>query len=161
MPEIRRPRLDEAEAVFGLFRDTVRRVNSQDYTSEQIDIWLDSRQDEITAEQIQGGHWWAYVDDCGNLLGLGTLGDNQITGLYVHADHLGEGIGSAVLAHMEEQIQKDGSVFEILVESTMTAEPFYRSRGYEEVSKGRVGPARLEVVNMRKRLSFSTRSSVR
>ena len=155
MRKVRRPRTDEAQAIIDLHRDTGERVNSQDYTDEQISVWLSSRRnDEITEELIRKDHWWVCVDDSGRLLGLGTKADNQITGLYVHADHLREGIGSSILSHMEAQILATG-VTEILVESTITAAGFYRRMGYEEIGRARVGPARLAVISMRKRPSPS------
>ena len=158
--EVRRPRIDEAQAIIDLHRDTVERVNSQDYTAEQIAVWIGNRRVEITEELIRKNHWWVCVDSDGSLLGLGTLGDNQITGLYVHADHLGEGIGSSILERMEKEIQATDAP-DILVESTLTAVGFYRRRGYEEIDRGQVGPAKLDVVNLRKRLHSSPMPSVR
>ena len=92
MTEVRKPNLSETEAIIQLVRDTARRVNSADYSQEQIDLWLVKRPIEIIQDEVDRGVWWVCVDD-EDILGVGTLASAEITGLFVHADHLREGIG--------------------------------------------------------------------
>ena len=155
--EVRKPLINESKAIWALHRDTVQRVNRRDYSPEHIATWLGGRRDEIPQKAIDD-HWWVCSDSAGNLHGLGTYAENRVTGLYVDANQLGQGIGRAILARMEEKIRKRGAS-EILVESTLTAASFYRRMGYEETGRGHVGPAKLEVVNLRKLVSPLSQSA--
>ena len=40
MLEARKAGVKEAQAIIDLHADTVRRINSRDYTPEQIDAWI-------------------------------------------------------------------------------------------------------------------------
>lgn len=75
------------------------------------------------------------VYDLENLVvGCGGLELNEIRLLYVAPDHHGEGIGRALLAHLESMVPP--ALFsDIFVYSTLRAEGFYLQLGYR--SKGR------------------------
>lgn len=147
--EIRQAVVSEAQAIIALHSDTVRRVNSADYSPEQIGRWIGKRRVEITESMIQQGQYWGCVDEMGKLLGVGNLSEHEIKGLYIHADYLREGIGSALLARMEQELRARG-VLESQVDSTLTAAGFYRKMGYVEVGRKQVGDVMLEVICMRK-----------
>jgi len=147
--EIRPAVVSEAQAIIDLHSDTVRRVNSADYSPEQIGRWIGKRRVEITESMIQQGQYWVCVDETGKLLGIGHLSEEEITGLYVHADYLREGIGSALLTRLEQELRSRG-VLESQVDSTLTAAGFYRKMGYVEIGRKKVGDAMLEVICMRK-----------
>ena len=151
MKEVRKPKLSETEAIIRLVRDTARRVNSADYSQEQIDLWLVKRPIEIIQDDVDRGAWWVCVDG-EDVLGVGTLATAEITGLFVHADHLREGIGRLLLNHMEAQILSRGET-EVQLDSTLTAEAFYRRMGYREIGRKRDGVPQLDVISMRKTLS--------
>jgi len=153
---IRKARVGEAQAIIDLHVDTVRRINSQDYTSDQIDAWLGNRKVEITEGMIRDRQYYVCVNADGDLLGVGNIKGNRLFGLYVSADHQGQGIGSALLRQMEDEAVR-GGVAEIQTESTLTAEGFYKSRGYQEVEKKTLSIAKcqtLDVVVIRKKLSL-------
>jgi len=152
---IRKARVEEAQAIIDLHADTVRRVNSRDYTPEQIDAWLGKRKVEITEAMIRDGQYYVCVSADGDLLGVGNIKGNRLFGLYVSAGHQGEGVGSALLGQMEADALRSG-VAEIETESTLTAEGFYKSHGYQEVERKTlsiVNGQTLEVVGIKKTLS--------
>lgn len=63
----------------------------------------------------------------GELLAVGALkGSGHILLLYVHPDHSGKGIGSALLEYMEEQCSADT----LTVNSSDEAVSFYEKHGY-------------------------------
>ena len=147
--EIRPAVVSEAQAIIDLHSNTVRRVNSADYSPEQIGRWIGRRRVEIAESMIQQGQYWVCVDETGKLLGFGNLSENEIKGLYIHADYLREGIGSALLARLEQELRARG-MLESQVDSTVTAAGFYRKMGYVEIGRKQVGDAMLEVICMRK-----------
>ena len=151
---VRKARVEEAQAIINLHADTVRRVNSKDYSPQQIDAWLGRRRVEVTEAMIRDGQYYVCVDDAGHLLGMGNIKGNELIALYVSADHQGEGIGSAILRRIEEDALGDG-ICRIKADSTVTAEGFYRRHGYVTVERKVLKIARgqtLQVVAMTKKL---------
>ena len=147
--EVRKAKTEEAQAIIDLHVDTVRRINSRDYSTDQIDFWIGKRKVEITEAMIKAKEYYVAVDETGHVFGMGHMKDNNITGLYVSADHQQEGIGSAILGRMEKDAIENGAVM-MEIESTLTAAPFYRHKGYHEIGRRKVGKAQLDVIVMRK-----------
>lgn len=75
----------------------------------------------------------AVYEDDRQILGMGALEMNEVRLLYVSPEHQRRGIGQALLEHLESMVPSD--LFpNIFLYSTLTAEDFYRNRGYQ--SKG-------------------------
>lgn len=83
----------------------------------------------------------------GEVLGFGNIKGNRLFGLYVSADHQGQGIGSALLKRIEKDAAQN-RLSEIEAESTLTAESFYKGKGYQEVERKRRKIARGEVLDV-------------
>ena len=151
---VRKARVEEAQAIIDLHVDTVRRVNSKDYSPQQIDAWLGRRRVEVTEAMIRDGQYYVCVDDAGHLVGMGNIKGDELFALYVSADHQREGVGSAILARIEQDALGDG-ICRIKADSTVTAEGFYRRHGYVAVERKVLKIANrqtLEVVAMTKEL---------
>ncbi|MDD5704528.1 MAG: GNAT family N-acetyltransferase [Kiritimatiellae bacterium] len=152
MITVRKAKMEEAQKIMDLHCDTVQRVNSRDYTEEQIKAWLGVRKIEITQGMIRDGQFYVAVDDTDRVLGIGSIKGNVLFGLYVSADHQGEGIGTALLDQMEKDAARVG-ITQIETESTLTAEGFYKRHRYGEVERKTVTIARgqsLKVVFLKK-----------
>ena len=151
MDVVRKAKIDEAQAIIDLHADTIRRVNSKDYTPTQIESWIGKPNLEFYKSAIRDGEFYVYVTENGSILGEGHLNKNAIFGLYVSADHLGKGIGSAILERMEDDAVNAGFT-ELRTTSTITALGFWRSKGYEELEHIKFGKAELHAVKMRKNI---------
>ena len=152
--QVRKARIDDAQAILDLRARTVRRINSRDYTPAQIDAWIGNRRVEVTQSMIADGQYYVCVNAQGNLLGFGGIKGSRLFALYVSAEHQGEGIGSVLLKRMEKDAARKG-FSEIETESTLTAEAFYKRKGYQEVERKRRKIARgemLDVVELKKSL---------
>jgi len=106
---IRKAFTHEAQAIIDLHADTVRRINSRDYSPAQIEAWLGRRKVEITERMIADAEYYVAIDEQDCLLGIGHMKDCCITGLYVSACCQGAGAGSALLAQMEAAAIADGA----------------------------------------------------
>lgn len=89
--------------------------------------------------------------------GFGDLvvSEREVTAVYVHPDHAGHGVGSALLAHLEGRAREAG-LAELTLESSLNAVGFYERAGYERVRDDRHEMAtgvELPVVVMRKPLT--------
>jgi putative acetyltransferase len=151
--EIRPARTQDTRSIVELHADTVRRVNSRDYSPSQIDGWLGDPERRLarTEAMIREGRYYVAEED-GRVVGFGHFHDSEITSLYVDAELHGRGIGSALLARLEEEAVRAGA-FELEAKSTLTALGFYLASGYEQIERLRVGSVGLDVVRMRKRLA--------
>ncbi|RPJ77327.1 MAG: GNAT family N-acetyltransferase [Desulfobacteraceae bacterium] len=74
------------------------------------------------------------------VVGLELYGDVALLrSLAVRADRSGEGIGSRLVTHAESYARDQGAISLFLL--TMTAEAFFRSRGYCAVAREQAPPA--------------------
>ncbi|MDP2642941.1 MAG: GNAT family N-acetyltransferase [Candidatus Peregrinibacteria bacterium] len=60
--------------------------------------------------------------------------DGELSGLYVHKDYVGKGIGKHLLKLAENSIEKLGCK-QIILQSTVTAKDFYKKHGYRVIKK--------------------------
>ncbi len=119
----------DATSLLSLFRDTIRRVNARDYTPEQIRAWA--------SDEIDPGHWAmrfegrfvvvAILD--GQPAGFAELeSSGHIDRFYVAADHQRQGIGAALWSAIEKEARLHG-YSRLFLEASLTARPFFESRG--------------------------------
>ena len=162
MITVRKATVEEARQIMDLHSDTVRRVNSRDYTPDQIDAWLGRRKIEITEAMIRDGQVYVCVDEARQIVGIGSITGNTLSGLYVSANHQGQGIGTALLSQMERDAAAKG-ITSIETDSTVTAEGFYKRHGYVEMERKTFPIANgqsLQVVSIRKEIRPPAASTV-
>ncbi len=138
-----------------LFRDTVLTVNSRDYTAKEVADWAScgnrpGRWEELLATL----HFIAACDTEGRIVGFTSIrNDGYLHSMFIHKDHQGEGIATALLQQIEAYAKKHG-IREITSEVSITARPFFEHRGYTVECEQRVQANRLQLTNyvMRKQL---------
>lgn len=80
--------------------------------------------------------------------------EGEVTAIYVHGDHAREGVGSALLEHLQRVARQQG-LDALALTSSLNAVGFYERHGYERVREAThetTREAELDVVVMRKRL---------
>ena len=132
--ELRAYRPEDCEALLRLFYDTVHTVNARDYTKEQLDAWATGQEDRESWDRSFREHFTVVAVSGGELVGFGDMDDTgYLDRLYVHKDHQGEGIGSAICGVLEEKA--NGAV---VTHASITARPFFEGRGYSLIREQRV-----------------------
>src|SRR5881398_2034549 len=87
-------RPDDAPALLALFRDTIRRVNSWDYSPAQIAAWASDDIDTVSWFGRFAGRFVAVADEAGRPVGFAELeADGHIDRVYISANHQRRGIG--------------------------------------------------------------------
>lgn len=78
-------------------------------------------------------HPFLAEDDDGNVLGVLTVGDDELYAIYVHPDHWGTGVGQALLDCAEERLAETCEVASLtcMVGNTR-ARRFYERNGWLE-----------------------------
>lgn len=137
--DIRRFDARDSAAVLKLFKETILSVNLRDYTKEQCEVWANSFSEiEALKERLEKS--LTYIAEFeGKIVGFGNVnGFGEIDLLYVHKNFQGRGIASAILRKLETDAKSYGFV-ELTTEASITARPFFESKGYQvEVEKIRI-----------------------
>ena len=144
----------DAEAILALHSDIVNRVNALDYSAEQIAAWLDKQRLDRAHRLIASGKIIVAVDEADQIIGFTTRHEDKIHGMYVSADHLRQGIASALYARLESDARRENQKH-LVAESSLAAVPFYHSMGFKEVESKQwslSGAISMEVVIMRKEI---------
>lgn len=137
-------------AILALFQGTVRRVNSRDYSLEQVKAWAP---DELNAERwherLTKAVTLVAVLENGEVVGFGDLEANgHIDCLYTHADHQGRGIGGLILAALEEHARALG-LQRLFTEASITARPFFEKHGFGVLAEQQVELRGVTFINYR------------
>ncbi|MDX2212867.1 MAG: GNAT family N-acetyltransferase [Oculatellaceae cyanobacterium bins.114] len=125
----------DAEQIAQLFHDTIREVNSRDYSESQVKAWA--------PDNIHFRNWveacskrFTYVaDDAGVIAGFGELEANgHIDCFYCHKDYQRQGVGSQIYAAIEAKAIALGLKY-LFVEVSITAKPFFQQMGFAVVKE--------------------------
>lgn len=121
----------DAESIARLFHETVREINSRDYSPSQIQAWApDDLNFRDWANRDQGR--WVYVaDDRGAIAGFCELEPNgHIDCFYCHKNYQGRGVGRQLYQTLEAQAI-NRSIHRLFVEASITAKPFFQKMGFQ------------------------------
>ena len=114
-----------------LFRETVCRINSRDYSPEQIAAWTGGATPKRWDGLFSGALRFilAERDTDGAILGFTAVDRGYLHSLFVHAEYQSRGIGSGLLEQAEAYAHMQGAV-RITSEVSLTARPFFERKGY-------------------------------
>lgn len=126
--ELRLYRSEDCPALAQLFYDTVHTVNARDYTPEQLDAWADGHVDLDAWNTSFLAHHTLVAEENGEILGFADMdGAGYLDRLYVHKDHQGRGVATALCSTLEAACP----VKNFTTHASLTARPFFESRGYQ------------------------------
>jgi putative acetyltransferase len=154
---VRAYKTSDAEEIVQLFYDTVREVNIRDYSKEQVEAWAPvdmavERWMKRLASQL------TYVaEESGNIVGFAQLEENgHIDCFYCHKDFQRKGVGTQLLKQIESKAA-DLGIERLFTEASITAKPFFESKGFVVVRKQEVELRNQKFINfvMEKFLSIS------
>src|SRR4029077_18398744 len=109
MVTLRPYRPDDAPVLLTLFRDTIRRVNSRDYSPAQIAAWASDDIDTVSWFGRFDGRYVPVAEEAGHPVGFAELEpDGHVDRVYVSADHQQRGIGRQLLAAVVAEARRLG-----------------------------------------------------
>lgn len=165
MTRVRPATLGDARDVLDLHVASIRAFGPEAYDDEEVEAWASTDDSDGSGYPIlEDGHYFVVAErgarnDPGsedNIAGFGHLvvPDREVTAVYVHPDHAGAGVGSALLAALEGFARGRG-LAELQLVASLNAVGFYERAGYERVgatTHETTGGVELDCVEMAKRL---------
>jgi GNAT superfamily N-acetyltransferase len=143
----------DAEAVSALIRHTMRVSNSHDYLLARLQLLIDYFSPEKVLLLSQERECLvAEVDR--QVVGTVGLEGNELVTFFVHPDRQGQGIGTQLLAAIEERARALG-VARIRVDSSITGAAFYARKGYVRTGVEREGTAGTQIGMEKQLLPFT------
>lgn len=127
---LRKYRTSDCEHLAELFYHTVHSVNAKDYTKEQLDVWATGIVDLKEWNASFSKHYTVVAVENNEIVGFGDI-DNSgyLDRLFVHKDHQGEGIATAICDELEYSV----SGKTLTTHSSITARAFFEHRGYSVI----------------------------
>ncbi|MBT2373111.1 GNAT family N-acetyltransferase [Pseudomonas fluorescens] len=130
---IRAARLEDAEDIFQVHKNSVENLCNTDYSQEQIAMWLDGRSPQTYCEAIVAGNFWLAHTD--TLQGFVEVDGHELSKLFVCGEAARRGIGARLLSEAMHRIEAAGHR-KVYLEATLTAVKFYESFGFRKVGEG-------------------------
>lgn len=143
---IRPYRSSDLREIAELFYDTVHTINAGDYSPEQLDAWADGAPDLGEWDRTLSEHCSFVAEDGGVIVGFGDIdASGYLDRLYVHRDHQRRGAASALCDALEGAVEAE----RIVTHASVTARPFFESRGYRVVRRRQVVRRGVTLTNFR------------
>ena len=132
---IERFKESDLQEIITLFYETIHSVNIKDYTEEQVNIWA-PKTPNLSRWMPSLKQHITYVVKIGDkIIGFGDLEKNgYLDRLFIHKDFQGKGAASLILSTLEKEALSLG-LKEIITQVSITAKPFFESKGYIIVNK--------------------------
>ena len=142
-------RPDDAPALLALFRGTIRRVNSRDYTPGQIRAWSSDDIDPVGWADRFTDRFVVVAEESEQPIGFAELeSSGHIDRVYVSADHQRRGVGRSLLSSVVDEACRLG-VVRLFTEASITARPFFEAQGFTVLAPQVVECRGAEFVNYR------------
>lgn len=148
----------DGEALVEVHVASIRELGPAAYDPEQVEAWAaNKRPDRYPLEDESTHAVVAEADrESDDIVGFGwvDLEAGEVTAVYVHPDHARQGVGRAILEHLETAAREAG-LESLGLTASVNAAPFYERFGYEPVEHvdHDINGERLECVRMRTELA--------
>lgn len=122
----------QLEEVRILIHKTISDCYPKIYAPEVVNFFLDYHSlEEIKRRQSIG--LMVVLIENKVLLGTGFLVDDELGGAYIHPDHQGKGMGTAIIKYLVDEARKLG-LKRVWMDATPLAQPLYTKLGFNIVS---------------------------
>lgn len=132
--QLRRYQPGEETLLWEIFYNTIRNVNTRDYSLEQVKAWAPDKIDENEwAHRIAVMNPFVCVSGA-EIVGYAGLHDNgYVDHFYVHHLFQGQGVGTLLMQEIVATAVENGNQ-ELTADVSITAMPFFQSRCFEIVA---------------------------
>lgn len=125
---LRKYRAEDLPQLAELFQEAVRQT--KEYSARQQEAWLGKGIDLEKWHQSLARHDTLVAVKKDQVIGFGDRSGDYFDRLYVSPGHQRSGAASSIAARLEENAQKEGHD-RLWAEASLSAQDFFKSRGYE------------------------------
>ena len=143
MVRIRRFEPADASAVANLIAETMRSSNVRDYPRARLEPLITYFNAEKLCHLAEERYVLVAVVDQAIIATAALEGDRLVT-FFVHPQHQRRGIGTRLLARLE-QVAREAEVTTLHVEASLTGASFYERHGYRRARDPFEGTAGLQI----------------
>jgi putative acetyltransferase len=123
----------DASEIARLFYETVRSVNREDYSEEQVKAWAPGVPGPDEWHARMAARKTLVAEEGGEVVGFAELEeDGHLHMLYLREDAVGRGVGRGLYGAVEREAKAEG-LRRIFTEASITARPFFERRGFRVV----------------------------
>lgn len=128
--KIRQAILEDIPEITSVFRDTIRTINSKDYSEKQIQVWASGANDLDKWEDRIKNNYFIVAENEDRIVGFAYLKNgNYFDGLFVHKEYQRQGIAIKLMRIIESKVITNG--YEIIKSDvSITALPFFEDQYY-------------------------------
>ncbi|OHW37542.1 MULTISPECIES: GNAT family N-acetyltransferase [unclassified Pseudomonas] len=130
MLQIRRATDDDGPIAFEIRLQAIRSQCIGAYTAEQMLTWTRGAAEDGYTALMAKPFYLGCVEGEPVATGMLDPGHREVGALFVRPGFIGRGIGGQMLEHLE-QVALALGIEEVVLDATLNAADFYRSRGYE------------------------------
>lgn len=137
MISIRKYSESDAPALANIYYNTIHTVNTRDYTEEQVNAWAPSDSiKDYSGWRVKLAKIKPFVAEINDeIVGFAEFEPNgHIDCFYVHHEHQGKGVGTALMTAIFDEAEKQG-ITRIYAEVSVTAKPFFEAKGFAVVKE--------------------------
>lgn len=149
MYKIRTYSPSDALNLLSLFCQTIKNVNSRDYSLEQVNAWanFEERKNSWAQTFINKEVWVCEGPD--QLAGFCELrNDGYIDRFYIDYKHIGQGVGRLLYDNLEGHARSI-ALKQLSVDASITARPFFKKMGFTNEEKQTVFIGKVAFTNFR------------
>ncbi len=122
-----------AKQVSALIRNTLREINSKDYSKEIIEKMCSRFSEENIINKASNRKMVVMMEN-EEVIGTASLKDNIILTVFVGVNAQGKGIGTKLMSYLEAMARKKGCK-KVLLPSSITSVSFYERLGYKIIGE--------------------------
>ncbi len=131
--DIRLATVDDADTMHALHTASVHALCRNVYSPEVIAGWLRNRTPS-GYKGIEKGEMYV-AESNGSVVGFSHVVPGEIVAIFVHPDHVREGIGSALVRHALIKARLNHRGEAIRIDSTLNAQRFYETLGFSKTGE--------------------------
>ncbi|MGV8151488.1 MAG: GNAT family N-acetyltransferase [Candidatus Nanoarchaeia archaeon] len=132
--EIKKAKKRDARKISILRRNTLRKINNNDYSKVFIDSLIKNNSYKGTIDKLKKRETFCAWNK-NILLGTVDLEGDKIGGLYIKSSKIGKGLGTLLMNFIENYAISKG-IKKVRLYSTKFAFNFYKKRGYKLTKSG-------------------------
>ncbi|MFK7980037.1 MAG: GNAT family N-acetyltransferase [Saprospiraceae bacterium] len=122
-----------SKQVSELIRNTLREINSKDYSEEIIEKMCTRFSEENITNRASNIKMVLMIEN-EEVIGTASLKDNIILTVFVSVNAQGKGVGTKLMRYLEEIASKKGFK-KVLLPSSITSVSFYKKLGYKIIEE--------------------------